>query len=210
MSNRFIFPVSILTPRRLFMIFFLLVLSNSIYGQTNWVKEKVVDGITAYSRIKEGKDYYEFRTVFQVHTSLSTISDFICNMNNFKNWMPNCIESIIYKRDNDSVFYAYTITEAPWPASNRDVAFKVIREKTSPQVTQITLRGVSYPLSKNNVRVKDYHAVWILTAKSPDIVVVDYTASFHPGSNYPNWLIKNSLIDARINVSQKLIQMLKK
>ncbi|MEX1192023.1 MAG: START domain-containing protein [Brumimicrobium sp.] len=190
----------------LFSLFSFLVSS-----QSEWIEEESKEDIKAYSRIKEGKDYYEFRTVFEVNTSLITARKLISNISHFKNWLPSTLESKVLKVVSDSVLYAYTVTEAPWPASKRDLVFKVTKRKTGNNTYSIIMEGKPdfHPLQKDMIRVQEYNAIWKITKLNANLVKIDYSASFNPGSTYPNWIIKNSLVEARIQTSLNFIEEVK-
>jgi len=191
---------------------FLLTFSLGASAQNNWKLEKTEGNIKAYSRLKEGKDYFEFRAVFRVSASLKEATDLVFDVAEFKNWMPNAIESRVLKKLNDSIFIAYTVTSAPKPTSNRDAVFKVTKRKTGEKSYSVIMQGKPdyYPQQSGRVRVKEYYAIWKIIEVSPNLLEIDYSASFDPGKNVPNWVVKNSLIDARIDISKKVIEKLKK
>lgn len=191
---------------------FLLSFSIGLSAQSKWEEEKSEGNIKTYSRIKSGKKYYEFRAVFRTTGELEKAVEIVYDVANFKNWMPNTLDSKVVKKLTDSTFYAYTVTSAPKPASTRDAAFKVSKKRNSKSSFSVILEGKPeiYPIQKDKVRVKEYFAVWKITQVHPNILEVEYIASFNPGDSFPNWMIKNSLIDARIKISKLFIEQLKK
>jgi hypothetical protein len=180
-------------------------------GQSEWTVEKREGVIQTYSRIKQGKDYYETRAIFRVKSTPQKVANTLLAIDKFKTWLPNTIDSKVMSRTNDSLFFAYTVTSAPWPLSNRDTYFKVSIRKVNNAYT-ITFEGRmnEYPLQAGRVRVKDFHAVWKITPLKTGEVEIDYVASFDPGGGAPNWVIKNGLIDARIQTALNLIELLTK
>lgn len=189
----------------------LIISSASFLSSPSWNLEKKEDGITAYSRLKQGKDYYEFRTTFNVNTDLNKLIRTITDVNNFKNWLPNTVNSKVLKRIDANSLYGYTVTSTRWPLSDRDLVFKMTEKKLDDLNYRITLVGKEnyYPIQDDKVRVKDYHAVWKLKIIKSG-VAIDYIASFDPDSSTPYWAIKNSMINARIEVCQALRKRLKK
>lgn len=185
------------------LLLFILFISSTFYAQDNWVLEKRESDIKAYSRIKEGTDYYEFRTIFKVDASILDAKNLITDVANFKNWLPNTKASKLLKKVNDNVYYGYTVTETPWPLSDRDLVFKATVKKLGSKKYSITLEGTPDYIAedKKKVRVQEYKAQWIIKEIEPNVIKVYYQASFNPGSSYPNWMIKNSMIDARIETS---------
>lgn len=195
--------------RILLLIFLLHFTVASFYAQNGWTAEKAESSIQTYSRIKKGTTYYETRAVFNVKAPVKSILKLVTAIDDFKTWLPSTVDSKITSRVNDSVFYGYTVSSAPWPLSDRDTYFKVTRRKINA-IYIITLEGKmnDYPLQSDKVRVKDFHAVWRISELKNGEVEIDYTASFDPEGGAPNWVIKSRLIDVRIETAQKLIAQL--
>lgn len=177
--------------------------SSIICSQENWTLEKTESEIKAYSRIKEETDYYEFRTIFKVDANIINAKKLITDVANFKNWLPNTKSSKLLKKVNDTVYYGYTVTETPWPLSDRDLVFKATVEKLGSKKYSITLEGTPDYIAADTakVRVQEYKAQWMIKEIEPNVIKVNYQASFDPGSTYPNWMIKKAMIDARIETS---------
>mgnify|MGYP005823361925 CR=1 FL=1 len=196
----------------LFIILFSLTITFSATSQDQWEKETEKDGIKAYSRIKEGKDYYEFRTVFTTKSTIYKAKKLITDIDNLKTWLPSTLDSKLLEKVSDTEFYGYTVTDTPWPASNRDLVFKMTVKRHSSKSYTITLKGDPdyYPAQSDKVRVLEYIAVWKIDLKGENLIEIDYTASFNPGSTYPNWLIKNSMVDARMETSLNFRKQLEK
>jgi len=189
---------------------FLMCSSLITLKDSPWTFEKKVDEIKAYSRIKNGTDYYEFRTTFYVNSNLTKVTQVVMDINDFKNWLPNTKNSKVLKRINSNTSYGYTVTSTPWPLSERDLVFKMTKKKIDENNYHIILVGEEdyHPKQNGKVRVKDYNAIWKIK-KTKSGVHVDYIASFDPDSNTPTWMIKNSMITARIEVSKALQNKLK-
>lgn len=189
-----------------------LLFSTSGIAQAEWEKETYEDGVQSYSRIKEGKDYYEFRTVFTTESTIYKAKKLITNIDGLKKWLPSTLESKLLEKVSDTEFYGYTVSDAPWPASDRDLVFKMTVKRHSSKSYTITLKGEPdyYPLQPDKVRVFEYIAVWKIDSKGDNLIEIDYTASFNPGSTYPNWLIKNSMVEARMETSLNFRKQLEK
>ena len=193
-----------------YLFVFLMYSSLFTLKDSTWTFEKKVDDITAYSRIKNGTYYYEFRTPFYVNSTLTKVTQVLMDINDFKNWLPNTKNSKLLKRINTNSSYGYTVTSTPWPLSERDLVFKMTKKKIDENNYHIILVGEEdyHPKQNGKVRVKDYNAIWKIK-KTKSGVHVDYIASFDPDSNTPTWMIKNSMITARIEVSKALQNKLK-
>lgn len=197
---------------RVIILVFSFLFILSINAQNEWKTEEIRDEIKAYSRIKKNTDYYEFRTVFTTKSTIYKSKMLITDISNFKNWMPSTLDSKVLEKISDTEYYGYTVTDAPWPASNRDLVFKMVVKRHSSKSYTITLQGEPeyYPIQSGKVRVYEYKSVWKIDLKDDKLIEVDYIASFNPGTSYPNWLIKNSMVDARIETSLNFRKQLEK
>lgn len=193
-------------PQRVLIILSVSILVLSFQFVSDWTKEKEDDGIVVYTRTITGKSYLEYKTDFKVYAILARVKEVITAVDSYKEWMPSTVESRIVRKKSDSVFYAYTVTETPWPASSRDLAFKGTVQKVDANTFRITYTEAptSVPENKKYVRIKGYRAIWELTQQSPDYVMVSFRFTFDPGSTYPNWMIKNGIVSARIDVAKSL------
>ena len=122
------------------LLFFSLAFALVTFTQNDWVEETKEDGIQAYSRLKKGKEYYEFRTVFTTKTTIYKAKKLISDIDNLKTWLPSTLDSKLLKKESDTEFYGYTVTDAPWPASNRDLVFKMTVKRHSSTSYTITLK----------------------------------------------------------------------
>jgi len=186
--------------------------SLNILAQKEWIYEKESNDIKAYSRMKEGKEYYEYRAKIAVYGTMEQLKKTIVDVDNFKKWMPNTIDSKVLEKLNDSTYYGYTVTSAPWPASNRDGVFigKIKKiDALTYTISQTSAPASYYPTQPGKVRINEYSGIWKLTDLGNGMVEIDYVGSFNPGSQYPNWAVKNSMIDGRIKTMEALIKELK-
>jgi hypothetical protein len=186
------------------------VIGFGVPTEDDWKHEKFESGITAYSRLKAGKEYYEFRTTCTVASDLNKVIQSLSKINNFKNWLPNTKESRILKKVDSTVLYGYTVTSTQWPLSDRDLVFKMTHKKINENNYHIILHGEEdfYPEQPDKVRLKDYYSVWKLK-KVKAGVFVEHTSSFYPGSGAPYWALKNAIINARVEVCKALRKKVK-
>ena len=181
-------------------------------GVTNsWVLEYDKDQILAYARIKEGVNYYEFKTELISDADIKQVVKVLMKVSKFKEWMPNTLESKVLKEKSSHEKIAYTLSSVPWPMSPRDLIFSMKLSYLDKNSAKIELEGLYdyIPHHKDHVRVKDYQAVWTLKSKGGKIHIGHYV-SFDPDTSASMWMIKNSMVKARVSVLEGLKAELKK
>ncbi len=175
---------------------FILFLSLSAFAQ-EWTLKKNEDGIKVYTRLPEGSSLDEVRATVCVKTTLSAFTALLKDVDGYKAWAYNCVESKVIKMVCDTAQCYYTQTDLPWPVSNRDLIFRSSLKQDSTTLV-IKTNSVCVPdmLAENEgiVRIRGGRSAWTLTPIAGGYVDVDYFASIDPGGTIPAWLI-NSTID---------------
>lgn len=175
---------------------FILFLSLSAFAQ-EWTLKKNEDGIKVYTRLPEGSSLDEVRATVRVKTTLSAFTALLKDVDGYKAWAYNCVESKVIKMVCDTAQCYYTQTDLPWPVSNRDLIFRSSLKQDSTTLV-IKTNSVCVPdmLAENEgiVRIRGGRSAWTLTPVAGGYVDVDYFASIDPGGTIPAWLI-NSTID---------------
>jgi hypothetical protein len=121
-------------------------------------------------------------------------------------------ESRTIRRIDASSAYVYTVSNAPWPVSDRDAVVKttIIRDPTSRAV-QIRSHAVPklIPEEKGHIRVQMVDSRWDLTPLPDNRVEVSYFVHSDPGGQIPTWLINSMVIDQPFNTLRNLRDILK-
>lgn len=192
----------------IFLSFSIFILS---FSSKPWILEHDKNEIKAYARIQQGKDYYEFKTNTRVNASIKQVVGVLMNVAKFKEWMPSTLESKVLKQKSSHEKIAYTLSSVPWPMSSRDLVFSMKLSYPDKNSAKIELEGLYdyIPHNKDHVRVKDYKAVWTLKYKGGKTFVEHYV-SFDPDTSASMWMIKNSMVKARVSVLEGLKEELEK
>lgn len=180
-----------------FAAFYLLVFFSLPAFSQEWKLVKDEDGIKVYTRLPEGSSLEEVRATVRVKTTLSAFTALLKDVDGYKAWAYNCVESKVIKMVCDTAQCYYTQTDLPWPVSNRDLIFRSSLKQDSLTLV-IKTNSVCVPdmLEENDgiIRIRAGRTAWTLTPVSGGFVDVDYFASIDPGGTVPAWLI-NSTID---------------
>jgi len=192
---------------KLIVLFFVHL--STVFPSNPWGFEQESDGIKAYSRLKANSSYYEFKTVAKVNSSAQKVIEILTNIEDFENWLTNTTASKLLKKPSATEWIGYTVTSTPWPLSSRDLVFKMEQVKIDSKNFRLILTGIPdyIPLESEYVRLKDYEAEWMVS-ESNGTTTIEHIASFDPDSSTPAWMVKNSMVSARIEVLAALQEKL--
>ncbi|TFH38918.1 MAG: hypothetical protein E4G96_09770 [Chrysiogenales bacterium] len=165
----------------------------------DWKLEKSEEGIQAYLRNAEGTSFKEFRGVMQVRgVRLSSMIATFDDTASYTKWMHNCTESRLLKYINLRERITYTVTHAPWPASDRDtVVHSIITQDPDNMSVTITITAMPdfIPRVRGRVRTPFMKATWTFTPYKSGVVMIVYQTVTDPGGPLPQFLLNLSVLD---------------
>jgi len=174
--------------------FCLAVLPAALHAQDNWKHEYTKEGISVYTRAAVGSSLKEFKGEGLVDAPLEVCRNVLMDVESQPKWQPDCTEVVVLKTEENAII-AYTTTDAPWPARNRDVITRTeVRYTENGMIFSFT--GIDdpglVPLRKDWVRITDIHGMWILVRKG-DKTYATYQAKVNPGGAIPAWLANTTV-----------------
>ncbi len=171
----------------------------NVRAEDGWTFERNKDGIEVYLRYLPGSNYKEFKGVMYVSGArLSSMVAAFDDTPSYPKWMHNCIEAKLLKQYNARERYTYTVTHAPFPATDRDlVVYSLLSQNPKDLTVTIDITGKSDYISpiKNRVRIPRMNAKWTFKPIEPGVIMVVYQTANDPGGWLPIGLINLSMID---------------
>ncbi len=164
----------------------------------SWDLAKEQNDITVYTRKVVGSRFKEYRAVTKIKATLSSLVALVDDMEACPLWIHTCKKGKLLKRISGMKTYAYTISNAPWPVSDRDAAVcKIISQNPEDRVVTIMIKGVPryIPERPGLVRVKKIEGYWRFTPLDNDIIEVVYLVHSEPGGSLPSWLVNSVVVD---------------
>ena len=146
---------------------------------SDWKLEKNKKGIKIYTRELQGSEYKEVKAVTNIKTSLSSLVAALKDVPSHTSWIYNCEEGKILKQISETEQYCYTISDAPWPAENRDVVYSfTINQDAATKTVITTSTGMPeyIPPESGLTRVYEFKTSWIFTPGQDSIINVQYQA----------------------------------
>lgn len=161
-------------------------------GQDDCLLRKDEDSVKVYTCTVEDLKFKSIKAAFSVNTTLATLTSFILDIERYHEWQYNTTHPRIITRITEKRLIYYTVVEAPWPVSDRDmvVDLSVSQDPQTKAVTIITNGVPDYiPREEGFVRVPMSFATWTIKRVSPTKLSVVYTIKIDPGGSVPAWMV---------------------
>lgn len=169
-----------------------IIIFFSSFAQERCSLRKDQDSVKVYTCDVDNLKFKSIKATFSVNTTLSTLTAFVLDIDRYPDWQYNTTHPRVISRLTAKRFIYYTVVEAPWPVSDRDMVVD-LSVSQDPQTKTITIvtNGVPdhIPLENGIVRVPMSAAKWTITRVSPTKVNVEYTIKIDPGGSVPAWMV---------------------
>ena len=195
----------------LFVSYFVLSL-QLIFGlvptsSDTWKVVKEEDGIQVYTRITDDSPIKEVRVEMEIAADLDKFMDILNNVEGYTNWVYKCIESSKLETVSDTEFYYHTVSDFPFPVSNRDMVihstqhFDAERQIISTISTAMPSR---IPELDGVVRIQHFESSWQITPIANNKLAIEYEARTDPGGYLPVWVINLGIASAPMQTMKRL------
>lgn len=172
-----------------------------------WKLKKRQDGIYAFLRDYPGTGLKEFRGIMYVKgVRLSSMVATFDDTASYTRWMHNCTESKLLRYMNVQERITYTVTDAPWPATDRDVIVYSLMTQNPGDLSvtiAITGRPDYMPPQKGRLRIPMMKATWTFRPMKTGDVMIVYQTVTDPGGPLPLSLLNLSVVDLPFLTMQK-------
>jgi hypothetical protein len=196
--------------RILFLITLLWVSVFTSYAQDHWELKKNENGIAVYTRGIANEKLKEIRVVCELPGTTAKLISILQNVSGHPNWVYLSEKATLVKRLNHNSLVYYTITDMPWPVTDRDLVVEFTYNQV-PGTKNIAIRAEStsgyVPPKKGFVRVPYSLATWeVIPLK--DKIKVDYVFRVNPGGAIPAWLVNIAATTGPYNTFVKLREIM--
>jgi len=178
-----------------------------------WKLVKNKDGIKAYTRYVEGSDIKKVKCVTNVKTKLSSLVSLLKDVSHQNKWMYNCINTKILRTVNDTEYYFYTLSNAPWPVNRRDiVTHTTIKQENNTKKVIFFAEGLPKYLKENKgiVRIKTLKSKWEFTPQKNGTVNVIFYLQIDVGGSVPTWAMNIAIAEGPFQTVKNLVTEVKK
>lgn len=162
-----------------------------------WNLVKQEEGISVYTKYIEGFDIKAVKVVSIFNCSLTDIIAVFKDVENYPTWVYGCKQASMLKQLNEKEGIYYSVSDAPWPVSDRDVVMfnTTSQNPESKIVTSVSqAKQGEVPEKEDIVRMMQVKSKWILKPIGNGSVEVTYEIAVNPAGYIPAWLV-NLTID---------------
>lgn len=171
--------------------------AGSDYNEGSWELRKEKNGIRVFTRTNEKSSFDLLKAECFMPYRLTQVLSLITDVENHPRWVYNATETRPIKVTSALDFYYYGVTDAPWPASDRDLIFHVTASQNpNTKIIEIDVHCVPdmLPEVEGKVRVPRSHSTWTLKPAEKGVWVT-YTLDIDPGGSLPAWLVNMATVD---------------
>ncbi|MDY6935936.1 MAG: hypothetical protein SVZ03_17170 [Spirochaetota bacterium] len=200
---------------------FLIIFYSISLAGNDWELAKSKDGINVYTKDVDGSNIKECLAIAYIDAPVEVVAEVLIDIPAYIYWMPKCKDSGYDHKDDDYNLVFYTITNLPWPVSDRLAVFEV---KSAIDFDNGTYIHYFNPTNESKVTFKKKYVRmellghWDYKRVDPNRTFFSYQSKVNIRGHLPatiiNLFFKNSLIDMmkgmqRMVRKEKYIKMAK-
>lgn len=186
------------------IIFFYFISFVALAQDSPWELAKSDEGVEVFTRKLQGHSLKEFKAVALVNSSVEKLVSILKDADNMFQWLPDCSESRLIERKG-SEQYHYTITDAPWPVSDRDGYFQFTYNEIDEGVKVSAVALANYRPEKDGlVRISFAEGYWMFERLDEKSTRVTYQMLVSPGGTIPDWLANSAVVNTPFNTLKNL------
>lgn len=185
-------------------IMFLTLMTMFGLDAQSWELSKDKNGIKVYVKKTEKYRMPASKVTAVINAPYEKVVSAIFDVENYLEYVPDCAEIEVLKRNGASELIYYGLYDTPWPAADRDL---IIQLKKIPITNGVKIDMTN---KSNYIEVKDdatripiYFGSWeIVKVKEGVKVTLEYQTD--PGGSVPDWMIQGAATKTPYNMVDEL------
>ncbi len=170
-------------------------------GEAAWTEVAIDRGVTVWSRDRLDHMLPELRARGQIYGELFHAIAVLLDNERSCEWVPYCSESREIERLDVRTTWVYSVTDFPWPVSDRDTVVKVVAEEIEVNHKYRVLMRADpdfLPLVEGRVRIPYSEIYFLLKRVGANTIEIEYGLDVDPGGVLPKWMVRRTARDTLI------------
>ncbi len=144
-----------------------------------------------------GSNFKAFRGEIEIQAPVKTVLKTVTDTESYPEWYHNAKETKILKKLNDRQGLSYSVTDAPWPVSDRDSVTLSTKKslENGGYLIELQAKPDAYPKQPRLIRIPKLNGFWKLIKLNENSTRVILQISAEPGGKLPSWLVNSTVID---------------
>jgi hypothetical protein len=161
----------------------------------DWLERKNSNGVIVYTQKVSGSPIDKFKGVAIINAPIERILPYIDDPKKCAEWIKYCKSDELLENLGNGVTITRTITNMPWPLTNRDTIAKNVKTiKDNTVEIKFSSVHAKYPEDASLIRIKELDGFWRLKPLAANKTEVTYEVLSNPG-NLPAWLVNMGVVD---------------
>ena len=177
--------------------------ASAVRADDAWQPLVTQDGVSVEERSSPGRALPELRATVEIDAGIFEVLAVITDVPRQTQWMHDCEESRLIRRDSVDVSLIYNRTGAPWPVSDRDAVLRTETTLLAPaQHAAVRFANVTdsaAPPVDGVVRMPRLVGAYDLVSVSPTRTRVTYLLDIDPGGSLPTWAVTRTTRDTPLH-----------
>ena len=196
---------------RIFASALLLFFMGCLTGQTEWELKKEEEGITAYTRKREGIKFNEYKVSMTLNADLNQVLSLFKDFEVYPELFPGTegIKVFLDKPDHHVTYIKFNI---PFPARDRDAIFdnRISYNKATKKLkVDVKCLTDEYETDESLIQIKFCEGFWEFTDLGNGSLLVEHQLIVDPAGFAPAWIVNSKTVDDPIKTLKSLKLMIK-
>lgn len=180
-------------------------------GQYNWELERNKNGIQVFSSKVANSAFRATKVECTFEGNYEKLIAVISDIDGMTDWVYKSKSCEILESYSPLDFLYVTVTDMPWPMSNREsVIHMQIQTDSLPKFMTVIGTEADEPIPHTSglVRVSNYKAMWKVIMPAEDRLSIEYILELDPGGGIPPWManimVEKGPYQTFVGLSEKL------
>ena len=172
----------------------LLCLACGARADEAWTLARDSDGVAVFTREVADSPLKAFRAEVEIATSVGRVLEALGDAEAMREWLPDTIQCrLLASGEGERIVYVET--DAPWPVSNRDGAYRFTFERHEAGVAIVRVAALPDYVARRDgvVRIPRSDGYWRIEPKGVGVRVA-YEIHADPGGHVPAWLANLTVV----------------